>query len=353
VNLPVDSSVLNNWRKAAQRGGRWLKGQIDLRLGTRDPLTEINWFSKAPWALLACGERARAMSLLRQSARHLESPNILEQAETLRGTNALPYALGWLISAARRGEDHDVAEALYTLLRTYIDGDTGGVLGRRADRAARQGEIFFDAALQGAGLHAAVAMGDRESAERIGKLLIHQIETQPDRSRGFYMLFSPSRGHLTACENGNISERLLACGAPRQPFANLGFALQGLCRCSEMTGDTSYAVAAAVALDDLLNEGFRQDLLTHGQNHKVAHAAILLYGRLRDLRYLHTALQIASLTAQRIQGDGRAWGDVFFSELSSQTELFSVRTTCDSVLWLHSIADEIDLLNQQAHKKEN
>jgi hypothetical protein len=302
-----------------------------------DPFDEIAWCCKAPWALLACGRRALALSVLHRCRIACEAVGERWPARA-SGTASPAYAAGWLTTAAWIAGTCDLARFFYRLLERHICPHEGGVL-------SAPGDVYFDAALQGAGLHAAVAVGDTTTARKIGGLTVRLIREQPDPVLGFYMLYAPRRGHLRDVSDSNRAERLLVRVEPRQPYANLGFALQGLCRLHEATGEHTYLEAAADALDTLLGGGHRDDLVSHGQNHKVGHAAILLYRHLKRRRHLDAAVAIADCVAKRIGADGRAWADVFYDRIEDQPPLFSVRTTCDSALWLRQMADEVNVLS--------
>ena len=95
-------------------------------------------------------------------------------------------------------------------------------------------------------------------------------------------------------------------------------------------------------LVEILLDDFADDLLSHSQNHKVALAAIMLYRQTGQERYRDAALTIAPLIAKNIYADGRALGDLGGNDIEKQDYYVTVRTTCDSVLWLSQICDEIE-----------
>lgn len=329
---------LTTWRAAVERGRQWLADQMDRSPPFGQSVIDVNWYGKTAWAFAGCADRVHAVRTLRRVQALLASDTLHEPHET-NWTNAASYALGWLVVGARMAEAFETGRVLYAELRKYVCPRTGGLYSALANRSGER--AFFDAAIQGAAIHSALAMGDLSAACRAGDLMIRFIHEQPDRSAGIYNYFHPDLGHLTDVCNDNIARRLFVPGRSRQPYANLGFVLQGLVRLTEATGRSDYAGAGAELLDWLLDD-FGDDLLSHSQNHKVAHAAIMLWRQTGIESYRDTALRIAPRIAGNILPDGRAFADVSGDSIETQSFFFTVRTTCDSVLWLRQICDEIE-----------
>jgi hypothetical protein len=205
---------------------------------------------------------------------------------------------------------------------------------------SRAEPLHFDVSIQGALLHAAVAMGDLTAACRAALLMERWFEEQPNRRVGLFMRFHPQLGYLQDVTHTPQIQLMFVPGGRRQPWANLGFVLQGLLRVSAARGEARYQNVARRILEHVLEEN-GDDVLGHSQNHKVAHAAIVLYRATGKSLFLETALTIARRMANNIHSDGRALADVFFNDVSAQPNYVSVRTTCDSVLWLQCLCDEL------------
>ncbi len=324
----ASASQFSSWRDAVRRGRQWLAAEINARPPLHQAQADLNWYSKIPWALAGSGDRANAIKALRRC------DSLAAPAQT-DWTNAPSYALGWLVAGARAAEQFDVARVLYAKLQPYICPTSGLIKGTLEPR-----EQWFDASIQGAILHAAVAIGDLPTARRAGQSITRYIDDQPDAD-AIYTHFHPGRGfatHLGA--DDAIGRFVFRRGAQRQALANLGFVLQGLSRLSDASGDGSFAAASGRLMDRILRN-HREDLLTHSQNHKVGYAALLLRRQLpgRD-DLLEVAIAIARCITDRMQPDGRSLADVLFRDISQQPHYASVRTTCDSVLWLSGICDE-------------
>jgi len=334
---------LTTWRAAVERGRQWLAAQVDRSPPFGQPAVDVNWYGKTVWAFTACADRVHALRTLRRVQALLASGTLHKPSQT-NWTNAVSYALGWLVTGARMAEAFEAGRVLYAELRKYVCPGTGGLYSALADRSGER--AFFDAAIQGAAIHSALAMGDLSAACRTGDLMIRFIHEQPDRRAGIYNYFHPELGYLTDVSSDNIARRLFVPGGSRQLYANLGFVLQGLARLTEATGRPDYAGAGAELLDRLLAD-CGDDLLSHSQNHKVAHAAFMLWRQTGIERYKDATLQIAPRIAGNILPDGRAFADVSEDSIETQSFFFTVRTTCDSVLWLRQICDEIEAFEDE------
>ena len=159
------------------------------------------------------------------------------------------------------------------------------------------------------------------------------------------MRFHPQLGYLQDVSHSSRLQLMFVPGGIQQPWANLGFVLQGLLRVSAATGESRYLNAARRILEHVLQE-YADDLLGHSQNHKVAHAAVVLYRGTGKTLFLETAVTIARRMADNIQADGRAVADIFFNDIAAQPNYVSVRTTCDSILWLQCLCDELEFIVQ-------
>ncbi len=330
---PATAAQLSHWRDAVNRGREWLAAEVDATPPFHQPEVDLNWYSKVPWTLAGSGDRPRAIRVLR---RH-ESFAAPKRTEW---TNAPSYALGWLVAGARAAEQFDVARLLYARLQEYVCPTSGAI--RSTLEPAEQ---WFDASIQGAILHAAAAIGDLPAARRAGDTIVRYIDDQPDPD-AIYTHFHPQRGFATELgKDDRLGRFVFRRGMPHQALANLGFVLQGLCRISDATGDGAYSAASGRLMDRILRN-HREDLLAHGQNHKVGYAAMLLRRHLRGREdLLDIAVTIAERIADRIQPDGRALADVFFTDINDQPHSVSVRTTCDSVLWLSGICEELTAIS--------
>jgi hypothetical protein len=223
-------------------------------------------------------------------------------------------------------------------MRRYTCTDTGGLCSVPLER--RDEQPYLDAAIQGAILHASIAVGDMKTARQAGDLMVEFVEQQPALDARFHNYYCPCRGYLMAIDDETLQQKAFVAGAPRQPYANIGFLLQGLARLHDITGTAAYQRACRRLMDWLLNK-CGEDLVSHGQNHKVAYAAILLYRQTGCRAYLNAGFRIAEKMVPNILPDGRVLADVFYDDIDSQPYYFSVRTACDSVLWLQRIQDEL------------
>ena len=335
----MEVAPIATWRSAVQRGVGWLTAQLDANPPFAGADVDVNWYCKLPWALAGAGNRAAALRALgRVQGEYLETGLVHCPGQT-GWTNAVSYALGWLVVGARVAEALGPARKGYEALGKYVCPDTGGLYSVPLERTDES--PYFDAAIQGAVIHAALMMGDLEAARRAGRTALWFIDHQPDRGAGIYNYFHPKRGYLTEVNDRNRFQCMFVAGTLPQPYANLGFMLQGLCRLFDATGDVAFRDGCGRLVDVLLDD-FGPDLLSHSQNHKVAHAMLMLWARTGTARYRDGALRIAPLIAENILPDGRALADVLGDDIENQTPFFTVRTTCDSVLWLSQICDMLD-----------
>jgi hypothetical protein len=330
------------WRLAVARGRDWLAQQVELMppLGQGHP--ELNWYAKLPWSLMVTGRRQAAIRALNAVDRQLDL-GVLHVVRQNDWTNAVPYALGWLTTGAIACERYDIARRLYAELSRFVCPTTGGLHSELQQSGSEP--LYFDAAIQGALLHAAVAIGDLTTASRVAILMERWFEGQPTRGDGLFMRFHPQLGYLQDMPHTSQIQLMLVTGGVQQPWANLGFVLQGLLRVSAATGESRYLNAARRILEHVLQQN-SDDLHGHSQNHKVAHAAVVLYRGTGKTLFLETAVTIARRMADNIQADGRAMADIFFNDIAAQPNYASVRTTCDSVLWLQCLSDELELIAQ-------
>ena len=328
---------LEAWRAAAARGQNWLVEEASRTHAFGQPDADFNWFAKVPWCLAGSGRHGDALRLLTRMERGLQDGSLRWPQQT-EWTNAAPYALGWMVSGARLCERFRFARWLYQQLQSYVCPSTNAIESAPPEQRARF--RYFDISIQGAAMHAALFMGDLNAATCLGDFVNSWLEKQPE-SPQLFTHFHPDLGYLTDFTEDNRAQRVFSPEASRQPFANLGFVLQGLIRTSEATGDPRFLSTGRKLLDQLLCV-YSDDLLKHSQNHKVGHAAILLFRDTGDEVYLQAGLTIARRVAQSIQSDGRALADVFYHSINEQPAYTSVRTTCDSVLWLQQITDELE-----------
>lgn len=337
---PVTQAEIACWRSAVARGRDWLAQQVELvsPFGQENP--DLNWYAKLPWPLIVTGRRRAAICALNAVDRQLDL-GTLHDVRQNDWTNAVPYALGWLTTGAILCERYDSARRLYAELSRFVCPSTGGMHSTLPQ--AESEPLYFEVAIQGALLHAAVAMGDLQTACRAAVLMEQWFDEQPNRRIGLFMRFHPQRGYLQDVPGTARAQFMFVPGGVQQPWANLGFVLQGLLRVSAATGDSRYSNTALQILEHLLQE-YKDDLLGHSQNHKVAHAAVVLYGITGKLLFLETAVTIARRMADNIHADGRALADIFFSDIAAQPQYTSVRTTCDSILWLQCLCDELEFI---------
>ena len=322
------------WREAVHRGYAWLSDKFADESFLGSDMCDVNWLAKLPLTFAACGGRARARRMLSR-ARALLDEGTLHSPHETAWTNAVSYALGWLVTGARSSEDYESARILYGELLRYVCPATGGLA---ADPVLHDKRPYFDVAIQGAVLHAAAAVGDLETARRNASFLRKWFDDQPDPSTFLYTYYRADEGYLFEVPDGEETRYRFSMVEARQPWANLGFALQGLLRLSMATGDQSYRRLSRQIVELLLSRA-SEDLLGHSQNHKVGHACAMLYALTLETKFRDAAIVIASKIAENILSDGRAWADVYADRIEEQTDYFTVRTTCDSVLWLASICD--------------
>jgi hypothetical protein len=347
ISQPVTQLEIQHWRSAVVRGRDWLAAQVELTPPFGQENADINWYAKLPWPLLVAGRRRAAICALNAVDRQLEL-GTLHDVRQNDWTNAVPYALGWLTTGAIACERYDSARRLYAELNRFVCPATGGlysVIPQSRSEPLYSEALYFDVGIQGALLHAAVAIGDLTAACRAAGLMERWFDEQPDRRLGLFMQFHPQRGYLQDVREAARIQLMFAPGGERQPWANLGFVLQGLLRVSAATGEARYLNAARRILEHLL-EVYRDDLLGHSQNHKVAHAAVVLYRNTGETLFFETAVTIARRIADNIHADGRALADVFFSDIAAQPNYVAVRTTCDSILWLQCLCDEIEFVER-------
>lgn len=340
TSFPVGHNEIAQWRLAVARGRDWLAQQLELvpPFGQVNP--DLNWYAKLPWPLLVTGRRQAAIRALNTVERRLDLGTLHDVCQS-DWTNAVPYALGWLTTGAVACERYDTARRLYAELIRFVCPTVGGLHSKLPQ--SRSETLYFDMAIQGALLHAAVAMGDQATACRAAALMERWFDEQPDPRAGLFMRFHPQLGYLQDVPDDSRIQMLMVTGGTQQPWANLGFVLQGLLRVSAATGDSRYLNVARRILEHVLQEN-ADDLLGNSQNHKVAHAAILLYRGTGKTLFLETAVTIARRMADNIQPDGRALADIFFNDIAAQPDYLSVRTTCDSVLWLQCLCDEVEFI---------
>ena len=336
ADLPLADTLI--WRNSVRRACDWLSAQVAEEIPFNMPQADLNWFAKLPWPLAACGYRVAALRAMNRVASGQDS---LDRTERVDWTNATPYALGWLVVGARLCERYDLARRFYSELGRYRCPETGGIHSLPLKQAGST--ACFDAGIQGAMLHAALAMNDLSAARAAGNLMTRWFMDQPSPKEGLLMLFHPRSGYVQEMTEETKLQRQFKPHDSRQPFANLGFTIQGLIRLAEATGDDQYFVSACGILDHLL-EVYHVDLLSHSQNHKVGHAAIMAYRHTHEPRYLDAGVTIAHLVSANIQPDGRALADIFFEDIRQQPLYTTVRTTCDSAIWLHEICNELETL---------
>ena len=332
--LPLADTL--TWRKSACRACDWLSEQVEKTVPFDEPRADVNWFAKLPWALAGCGNRFAALQTLNRVVLLQDSRSRCEREDW---TNAAPYALGWLVVGAGLCERYDLSRRFYAELGRYRCPDMGGVFSVPLERAGST--EYFDAGIQGAMLHAALATGDLSVARAAGNLMTRWFDDQPSAIDGLLMLFHPRAGYLREITAETKLQRQFVPHGTRQPLANLGFTIQGLIRLAEATGDERFFDSACRVLNHLLDV-YCSDLLGHSQNHKVAHAAIMAYRHNREPRFLDAGVTIAQRVSDNIQSDGRALADIFFEDIREQPLYATVRTTCDSALWLHEICDELE-----------
>jgi hypothetical protein len=327
---------------AVARGRDWLAQQVERATPFGQENPDLNWYAKLPWTLLVTGRRRAAICALNAVDRQFDQ-GTLHNVKQQDWTNAVPYALGWLTTGAVACERYDGARRLYAELNRFVCPTTGGL--HSVLEPSRSEPSYFDVAIQGALLHAAVAIGDRTTACRAAALMERWFEEQPNHGVGLFMRYHPQLGYLQDVPDTPRIQWMFVPGGHQQPWANLGFVLQGLLRVSAATGDSRYSNAAQRMLEHVLQE-YADDLLGHSQNHKVAHAAIMLYRDAGKALFLEAAVTIARRMTDNIQADGRAVADIFFSDIVDQPNYVSVRTTCDSVLWLQCLCDELEFIVQ-------
>ena len=329
---------IREWRQTAERGYKWLLSRTSEGSFHDSQKWDINWLAKLPWTFAANGNRPLARRILTTVRDYLRDGTI-HTPHSVAWTNAVSYALGWLVSGARVCDDFISARLLYSELQRYVCPVTGGLAGTIVGIGDQT--TYFDVGIQGALLHAALAVGDLETARRNAHLLRMWFDDQPERLDRLYSRYHPGSGFIRDVPAGEEIALLFSLTEQRQPWANLGFVLQGLSRLSAATGEGHYRELAEEILDLILSKS-RDDLLGHSQNHKVGHACLLLYEQTDNDDYLHLTMAIADKVASNILPDGRAWADVTSDTIENQGEYFTVRTTCDSVLWLISICDGLD-----------
>lgn len=337
--LPSVSEV-EVWRAAIKRAGNWLAYQSDLLASLTNVNTDFNWLAKIPWCLVLVGRRAEAIRLLNRVEFALDKGQLRWPSDT-QWTNAIAYGIGWMVTGARACDRFAIARRFYHELQAYVCPETSALCSVPINK--REKQPYFDASIQGAALHASISMGDLHAAQRLAELMCLWIDKQPMPDEVIFTHFHPNLQFLREYSEDTQLSRIFTPRGMRQPFANLGFVMQGLLRTSEATGEQKYQLAARRLMDRLL-ASYADDLLTHSQNHKVAHAAVKLYRVTNNEEYLQASITIARRVAGNIQPDGRALADIFYQHIADQPDYASIRTTCDSALWLQEICDEIDSL---------
>jgi hypothetical protein len=119
------------WPRAVERGHHFLAREFD-----RDPPLsrgnlDVNYFCKLPWAFAVCGDRVRAMRVIGYIEDQCMRGSRLDRTEHSGWTNAVSYALSWLVCGSV------VSEALRPARRFYDELE--------AFRCTRWGAIFFRA----------------------------------------------------------------------------------------------------------------------------------------------------------------------------------------------------------------
>lgn len=327
----------DSWRSAASRGLRWLQEFCDDRLCVDPQAYDINWCAKLPWVFAACGDRERAVRVLNVVSDYFIVGQRIVEPSDKQWTNAISYALGWLVSGACEAQEHGHAKQLYESMKRYICEDHGGQLSD-ADSSSRESQ-YFDAAIQGALLHASLKIMDTNAVLRAGQLACDLIMNQPRSNEAFFTHYHPENGYLETPNNGQKGRYAFHPSDSPQPYANIGFMMQGLCHLHDATGLCRF-LDAAQWLMDWLYEFCEDDLLSHGQNHKVAHAAAMLFRQTGNSRHKSIFIHMTERTAMGIDQDGRALADVWNDSIDKQSLFATVRTTCDSVLWLQAIIAE-------------
>ncbi len=334
VEAPDVAHMTVGWDQAVARGRQWLVKQVDRTPAFGAGEVDLNWYCKVPWALVASGDRDASLRALGAAYYRFIHPALRPPRET-HWTNAVGYALGWLVAAACACEAGEIARNIYARMLEHTCTKTG---------ALQSHPEWFDASIQGAALHATAAMGDIPAVRRIGDVMTRFVDDQPQPDDAIYTHFHPERGYFMDRSRDGAADTsgryVFRRGAVNQPLATLGFVMQGLIRVGEVTGDARYTVAAGRLLDRVF-ANHRDDLLAHSQNHKVGHAAMMLWRHTGREELFDIAIAIAGRVAHNIQPDGRALADVFYDDISRQAPYFTVRTTCDSVLWLAAMRDEL------------
>src|SRR5690606_27029852 len=113
--LPDDlARKINASRHAVHRGKEWLATQIKCATPFGNHDADLNWLAKTPWALSVTDRRTTALRALELARRRIDNTEVLQKTDW---TNALPYALGWLVAGARSCECFGQARFFYTALQ--------------------------------------------------------------------------------------------------------------------------------------------------------------------------------------------------------------------------------------------
>ena len=300
--MTTTAGEIARFAEAKERGAAYLAGrqQDDGVIG--DPAKGLGSYYKAPWALAAAGRAAEGASLVAWIRRHMLSPEGDLRGDFERGegfAHFYPYPNAWVICAAQKLGQFDVARRGIDFLATLQHAGTGGF---RSQLDKPEGVQDIMSTSQ-AGM-AALYTGRLDLAEGVARFLRRVSDEQPDPERALYFIYKPDGGLKTDFPEERARLYAVRAGQPRERFYMIGIAAAFLTKYGLATGESDAFDLAARYLDFALR--CSDAMYETAQVGKVGWGAALLAGATGEERYRALAVRAGeALLAQ--QNDGGSW----------------------------------------------
>ena len=320
---------MNQFRKARDRGGRYLLGQVREDGGFGDPELGVTEYYKVPAALLVCGFSGAANSLLNWIRRHgfLANGDFGPRPASELNSYYYTYHNAWVIKAAHRMGAFDLVQRGMDFLHEFHDPAGGGFYSHPTERNAGTEQDLW--VVSGCGW-CAIYTGRLDVARGVGGWMRRMMDDQPNYPEELWTVYSRSRGLITEAIDGDDFRYVLTGDESRdQSFYHPGIAAGFLCRLYMATGEGEWLELAREYLRfcDYVGD-YHFKLLRAG---KVGWAAAMMYTLTGEDKYREMAVRVGDNLVET-QTENGAWEWPVSGRILPHNDI-----TAEMVVWVDEI----------------
>ncbi len=321
--------IVDRFREARDRGGRYLLGQVHEDGSFGDPGLGVTEYYKAPAALASCGLSGAAGRLLNWVSRNGFAENGDFGPRPRDGLNSYYYTYynAWVIKAAHRLGRFDLSQRGTDFLMRFRDAESGGFYSSVTEGGAETEQDLW--VVSGSGW-SALYTGRLDAARGVGVWMRRLMEAQPNYPEEMWTVYSRARGLITEALDGDDFRYVLTRDESRdQSFYHPGIAAGFLCRLHMATGEVEWLDLAREYMRFCEHVGdYHFRLLRAG---KVGWGASMLYTLTGEEKYRETAMRVGdNLIASQSDTGAWEWAESGRSGPSNDA-------TAELVVWLDEI----------------